>query len=160
MRIDVLTLELNEDGEFGTESLERRLAGRDVKRCDPLLMNPGEGRPTLALVVASEPAGSASAPDHPPAAAAKPPRVRDWRSRLAEGDQPCFDALREWRKLAAARDNVAAFIVMTNRVLASLAATRPQDDHELLQIPGIGELTVTRYGDEVLAVLSEHVPEP
>ncbi len=155
MQIEVLELLMNGDGSSLDTGPLSRLRDRDVVSVAPLMLAGHGGPPRLLLVVGCRDGDPTTST--PPQ---KTTRVLDWRERLAEADRPCFDGLREWRRVAATRDAVAAFIVMPNRVLASLAATRPETLEELLQVPGIGELTATRYGDEVLAVLSEHQPEP
>ena len=63
------------------------------------------------------------------------------------------DALRAWRRDRAAADGVPAFLVAHDRTLADLARRRPQDRSALRACHGIGPARITRYGDELLALL-------
>ena len=60
--------------------------------------------------------------------------------------------LREWRAAEAKRLKVPAYVVMHDRTLQALAAARPCNPRELLQIDGIGPAKVERFGEKVLAL--------
>jgi superfamily II DNA helicase RecQ len=62
------------------------------------------------------------------------------------------EALKQWRKQQAERENVRAFHVFSNRVLDMIARHKPRNEHELLSVPGIGEQKLKKYGEGVLAV--------
>lgn len=68
-------------------------------------------------------------------------------------DVALFEQLREWRKKAADAASVPAFVVFTDATLTAIAADRPTTATELLQIPGIGQVKVERYGDGLLDVV-------
>jgi DNA helicase-2/ATP-dependent DNA helicase PcrA len=63
------------------------------------------------------------------------------------------DGLRVWRKERSTRDEVPAYVVLTDKYMAGIAATMPADSHELRACAGIGPTKLERYGDEILAVL-------
>jgi DNA helicase-2/ATP-dependent DNA helicase PcrA len=67
---------------------------------------------------------------------------------------PGFEPLRAWRKSRAQSDHVPAFVVFSNRALEAIAVRRPSTLSELAEVPGVGPNKLERYGDEVLAVLS------
>jgi DNA helicase-2/ATP-dependent DNA helicase PcrA len=71
-------------------------------------------------------------------------------------DTALFDKLREWRKSTADAASVPAFVVFTDATLTAIAVERPTDASQLLQIPGIGNTKVERYGDGLLDVLRAH----
>ena len=68
-------------------------------------------------------------------------------------DLALFEQLREWRKQTADASSVPAFVVFTDATLTAIAADRPKTATELLQIPGIGQVKVDRYGDAVIDVV-------
>jgi DNA helicase-2/ATP-dependent DNA helicase PcrA len=68
-------------------------------------------------------------------------------------DLALFEQLREWRKQTADAASVPAFVVFTDATLTAIAADRPTTATELLQIPGIGQVKVDRYGDALLGVV-------
>ncbi|MGM0576390.1 MAG: HRDC domain-containing protein [Myxococcota bacterium] len=138
----IVTLRMGEDGRFDDAPL------KDVTRTGALahvevVPTGGAEGPLLALVFAVE-RGEERAPALGTDAL---------RERLAEPDRPVFDALRAWRRERAAEDAVPAYVVLGNRALATLAATRPRDADGLLAVPGIGAVKLARYGDDLLALL-------
>ncbi|MDQ6422367.1 HRDC domain-containing protein [Paenibacillus sp. LHD-117] len=70
-------------------------------------------------------------------------------------DQELFQALREWRRKAAAAEKKSAYLVATNRMLWMISAFVPQTEEELNQIPGWGKMKHASYGADVLAVTAE-----
>ncbi len=68
-------------------------------------------------------------------------------------DLVLFEQLREWRKQTADAASVPAFVVFTDATLTAIAADRPTTATGLLQIPGIGQVKVDRYGEALLDVL-------
>lgn len=69
---------------------------------------------------------------------------------------PLFEALKQWRKEAAARENVPPFMLFFDATLKELADVRPQTADELLQTKGIGAAKADKYGTEVLRIIEEH----
>jgi DNA helicase-2/ATP-dependent DNA helicase PcrA len=72
-------------------------------------------------------------------------------------DDPLYKALATWRLARAKEDEVPAFIVFSNVVLAAIADARPRSRQELERVPGIGPVKLDRYGDAVLAVVGQAV---
>ena len=83
----------------------------------------------------------AEAPDAPAAANAKP--VRE-----------LFDFLREWRRGAAERAAVPAYVVLSDAALEDLCRKRPTNLRELLGVFGIGERKAELYGAEIFAAFA------
>ncbi|HYU31941.1 MAG TPA: DNA topoisomerase 3 [Thermoanaerobaculia bacterium] len=63
------------------------------------------------------------------------------------------ETLKAWRKTEAQRRRVPAFRILTDRALTALAASRPQDEVELLNVSGIGPTIVQKYGKELLGIV-------
>ncbi len=75
---------------------------------------------------------------------------------VAPGDEALFQALRTWRRDAAERTKVPAFVVLSDATLRDVAARRPGTLAQLRGCNGIGPAKLERYGDEVLAVIEQH----
>jgi RecQ family ATP-dependent DNA helicase len=73
---------------------------------------------------------------------------------LSAADAPLFEALKTWRLAAA--EGKPAYTVANNRVLTTIAATRPTNADALIAISGIGPSFVAKYAPEVLALVAEH----
>lgn len=122
-------------GHFGDSE-----AGAPVGRCCDVC-DPETGLPdpeTIAVRASKRPgAGSAApAPD------------------LAPADAPLFEALKAWRLGAA--DGKPAYTVANNRTLTAIATVRPADQAALLEIGGVGPGFISKFADEVLAIVAEH----
>ena len=72
----------------------------------------------------------------------------------ASYDEALFERLREWRLARAADDSVPAFVVFTDATLQLIAEHRPSDERGLLKISGVGASKLSKYGDDVLALLA------
>ena len=80
------------------------------------------------------------------------------RSRPAPGDDPLFDALREWRSGRAREDGMAPYIVAHDSVLGAIAEARPTSLAALERIKGMGPTKIDRYGADILAVIRAAAP--
>jgi DNA helicase-2/ATP-dependent DNA helicase PcrA len=69
-------------------------------------------------------------------------------------DEQLFERLREWRRERAKTDEVAAFMVFSNRTLEAVAEHRPQTPAALLKISGIGPEKLEKYGEDLLEILA------
>jgi DNA helicase-2/ATP-dependent DNA helicase PcrA len=67
-----------------------------------------------------------------------------------------FDALKAWRTTRARAADVPPHVILHDRVLLEVAATRPLTSTDLLAVPGIGEVKVKRFGDEILGIVATH----
>lgn len=67
-----------------------------------------------------------------------------------EYDQELFARLRARRKLIADRDGVPPYVVFGDASLAEMAATLPTDEEALLQVNGVGQTKLQRYGAEFI----------
>ena len=70
-------------------------------------------------------------------------------------EEQTFNALREWRKEVAQSADVPAFVVFTDATLTAIAEARPSSLEELARLAGVGPSKLERYGEAVLAVLTE-----
>ncbi len=64
-----------------------------------------------------------------------------------------FHALRELRKELARRDNVPPYIIFSDATLQDMCRLRPKTLDQLLEVKGVGETKLKKYGKEFLACL-------
>jgi ATP-dependent DNA helicase RecQ len=72
---------------------------------------------------------------------------------LDDDDKELFERLRVVRRELADEAGVPAYIVFGDKVLLEMVARRPGSSRELLQVPGVGEAKLERYGAAFLDVL-------
>jgi hypothetical protein len=61
-----------------------------------------------------------------------------------------LESLKAWRREQAAKENKAAYMVASNRVLQMIACYLPVTAEELAKIPGIGTSGTERYAEAIL----------
>jgi ATP-dependent DNA helicase RecQ len=97
---------------------------------------------------------------------AKLARVRPARSAAREpidmppDAAPVFDRLRAWRGATAKESGMPAYVIFHDTTLREIAARRPSTLAELGTISGIGENKLAKYGEGVLAVLTDAGDRP
>ncbi|MGH9887367.1 MAG: HRDC domain-containing protein, partial [bacterium] len=68
-------------------------------------------------------------------------------------DGALLGALMRWRGAEAKRRRIPAFRVMTNAALQGIAAARPRDERELLDVKGIGPALTAKFGSALLEIV-------
>ncbi len=74
---------------------------------------------------------------------------------LGDDDRALFEQLRVLRRKLADEAGVPAYIVFGDKVLLEMVVRRPTNERELLQVPGVGEAKLERYGAQFLRVLRD-----
>ena len=64
-------------------------------------------------------------------------------------------ALKTWRLAEARKREIPAFRILSDRVLRAVAAARPNDEEDLLAVPGIGPALTRAFGDKILETVKE-----
>jgi DNA helicase-2/ATP-dependent DNA helicase PcrA len=77
------------------------------------------------------------------------------RATTAPVDAPLLDALKAWRRARAKADGVPPYVVLHDSHLAGIASDRPTSLVRLARCAGIGPTKLERYGDEIVAVVSD-----
>lgn len=83
---------------------------------------------------------------------ARPSPVAD----LNADDAEVFEALRAERMRLARSQNVPAYIIFRDNILAAMARLRPTTPAEMSAIPGIGAAKIERYAKDFIRVLKKH----
>ncbi len=76
--------------------------------------------------------------------------------QLAEPAMTIFNALRAERLRIAKEQGVPPYVVFQDATLRAMALARPRQLHALLELPGVGQAKLERYGDAFLAILDQH----
>lgn len=74
-------------------------------------------------------------------------------------NKPLLEKLKKWQAERARRDNVEAYRVLPYSTLEEIARHEPQTAEELLEIKGIKEKKLSRYGKEILAITTGETDE-
>jgi len=70
-----------------------------------------------------------------------------------ESNKELESELKAWRKELAKREDLPAYIIFNDATLKELVDKRPYTSHSLLQITGLGEVKVEKYGAAILSIL-------
>lgn len=84
------------------------------------------------------------------------PRAGSYPQGLDPADRALFDDLRAWRSMRSKEADVPAFVVCNDHTLSEIAGSRPANAVELRRVNGMGEVKVSRFGEEILAVVARH----
>ena len=114
----------------------------DVRIAELVESQVGTGRSRRAL-------GSSAA-----GTSARAARGQDVAS-LDDKDKKLFEELRVLRRELADEAGVPPYIVFGDKVLLEMVARRPSTERELLQVSGVGEAKLDRYGAQFLRVLRD-----
>jgi len=82
----------------------------------------------------------------------KPIEVDD--TPLTEEENQILLALKTWRKDKANEIQQPEFMVFPNATLEALAKGKPRKMEELSSVKGLGPAKITRYGDDLMAILN------
>ncbi|WZL72257.1 DNA helicase RecQ [Clostridiaceae bacterium 35-E11] len=74
-------------------------------------------------------------------------------------DNTLFEILRSLRKEISIREKVPPYIIFSDSSIREMSHLYPQDDRELLEIKGIGEAKLKKYGNEFLNVIKKYIEE-
>jgi len=90
------------------------------------------------------------------AARSASPRAAGDRPALEGAELALFEALRAARLAIARELSVPPYVVFPDTTLVAFATQRPADRDALLDISGVGQTKLERYGDAFLKVIREH----
>ncbi|TNM66654.1 DNA helicase RecQ [Aliirhizobium smilacinae] len=82
--------------------------------------------------------------------------AKDARSQLDEQDAVLFEALRRKRMEIAKELSIPPYVVFADTTLVGLATLRPMGHDAMLEVSGVGQTKLERYGDAFLDIIREH----
>ena len=66
-----------------------------------------------------------------------------------------YNALKSWRKIKAIKENIRPYIIFSDRTLIDISNIKPYDTESLMNIRGMGEKKLQKYGDEILELIRD-----
>ncbi|MBQ9855197.1 MAG: HRDC domain-containing protein, partial [Clostridia bacterium] len=90
---------------------------------------------------------------HMPAVKTQKPKRTKAKPVLNMPENSLFEYLRAMRMMLARQTGVAPFMVLTDACLKDLCAKRPHTLDDLLDVSGIGEAKIRKYGNEILKAI-------
>ena len=84
------------------------------------------------------------------------PGNKSGKDSLLDADRDVFEALRALRREIAESEEQPAYVVFGDAALVDMARLRPQNESEFLNVSGVGESKLARYGFEFLDLLRKH----
>ncbi|MGV8833607.1 MAG: DNA helicase RecQ [Devosia sp.] len=91
----------------------------------------------------------------------RPKKATEVRRQLANAVQlpepamSVFNALREERLRIAKQQGVPPYVIFHDATLKAMALAMPAHPHDMLNLPGVGQAKLDRYGEAFLAVLAQ-----
>lgn len=74
---------------------------------------------------------------------------------LSENDD-LFEALRQLRRELAEKQGVPPFVIFSDKTLHEMSAVMPTNDSQMLDVKGVGENKLNKYGEQFLDVISNY----
>jgi len=71
-------------------------------------------------------------------------------------DEELFEQLRQLRKQLADQQGVPPYVVFGDATLAQMASEKPMDEQELLEVSGVGQHKLEKYGAEFLDSITDY----
>jgi ATP-dependent DNA helicase RecQ len=89
--------------------------------------------------------------------------LRSAKGKAPLADQPVlppaalqrFALLKTWRSAQAASANLPAYMIFSDATLRAIAASAPTSSNDLLQVSGVGEAKLARYGEAIIGLMLE-----
>ena len=78
---------------------------------------------------------------------------------VAENDD-LFEALRQLRRELAEKQGVPPFVIFSDKTLHEMSAVMPTTDSQMLDVKGVGESKLEKYGEQFMDVILNYQAEP
>lgn len=88
--------------------------------------------------------------------AAKSAVLEGFSKDSANFDDDLFDNLRSLRSKLAKKAGVPPYIIFSDKTLVEMAATKPQNHDDMLDVNGVGDVKWERYGQDFLDVITKN----
>jgi len=85
--------------------------------------------------------------------------IEEWPQEAIPYEADLLNRLKTTRRDIAAKENVPAYIILSDATLLEMATYLPQSKDELLKISGFGEVKLAKYGDAFLQTIKTYCGE-
>ena len=72
-------------------------------------------------------------------------------------DLNLMSQLKEWRRIQAAKEKVPAYIILNDKVLKEIVSERPTTLLDLINVPGIGDYKLEKYGKMLIEIVQDFI---
>ena len=79
--------------------------------------------------------------------------------RQVSNDDPLFEELRQLRKSIAEAEHVPPFVIFSDSSLKDMCARLPETEEEFLQVSGVGQHKLEKYGEAFIELVRQFVSE-
>lgn len=80
---------------------------------------------------------------------------RDTGKKLESSNEVVLkNMLKDWRMSRANELGVPVYMIISNQAIEEISKFRPANKNDLIEINGIGEVKIARYGDEILKIVN------
>lgn len=83
-------------------------------------------------------------------------QVREVLANTSDEATPLFMLMKDWRLVQAKAERIPPFMIFSDATLRLLAELRPRTEADLLAIRGVGQSKVTKYGTQLIKMISEN----
>jgi ATP-dependent DNA helicase PIF1 len=83
-------------------------------------------------------------------------RIEEMSNESLMADPVLLDALKTWRSQLAVENAVPPYVIAHDKALHAVAAMKPQNDKQLLNVPGFGATKVEKYGSDIYLLVQKH----
>ena len=91
--------------------------------------------------------------DPKPTSRSRPKRKAATSEEIAITDIKLWQSLRDCRQRLASEHNVPPYVIFHDSTLRQMLSNRPRDPDALLEISGVGQAKLARYGEVFLEVI-------
>mgnify|MGYP006453270271 CR=1 FL=1 len=77
------------------------------------------------------------------------------RAAVVTEDEGLWEALRDCRQMLAKEHEVPAYVIFHDKTLQEMLQYRPKTAAEMLDISGVGQTKLDRYGDRFLEIIRQ-----
>lgn len=71
-------------------------------------------------------------------------------------DKELYNIFKSWRRDKAIKEDIKPYIIFSDSTLIEMVNRLPKNREELLNIKGIGEKKLDKYGDEIITLINEY----
>lgn len=79
---------------------------------------------------------------------------REKRKQIESVNEELFDSLRSLRKELSTAEGVPPYVVFSDKTLSAMCEMLPSDRGDFLEVPGVGNVKLEKYGDAFIDVIN------
>jgi ATP-dependent DNA helicase RecQ len=82
--------------------------------------------------------------------------LKRWiENRIGGYNQDLFETLRVLRRQIASEEGVPPYLIFSDKTIAHMCRSRPSDEKEFIDVPGVGEVKLRKYGGVFIQAIND-----